>query len=188
MGDRIAVFDQGMLLQIGTPEELYTEPRTLFVAEFIGSPKMNFIDATVAGRTDDSLSLKVFDQVITIAGRPVETTVYPGQAVKFGVRPHDIHLQSEDPGRHRFAIPVHVDLVEHTGAEMFVVGVHASGQSLMGKLPRSAAVSVGDRISFMVDPSEAHAFDIETGESLFAPAAPSSSRPARLPAEAVPTS
>jgi len=69
MGDRVAVFNQGQLLQIGPPDELYNCPTNLFVAGFIGSPKINLVDGELAGIDGDAVTVRFLDQVVTIRGR-----------------------------------------------------------------------------------------------------------------------
>lgn len=184
MGDRIAVFDKGSVLQVGSPTELYNSPRTMFVAEFIGSPKMNFIDADVVDVSSNSISLRIFDSVVTIQGCTPSADVRPGQAATVGVRPHDLGLDGEVPARCQVRLPVKVDIIEHTGAELFVVGVHASGKTLTGKMHRSVAINVGDPIQFAFDPADLHVFDAGSGESILLADSATSSARSQIPESA----
>jgi multiple sugar transport system ATP-binding protein len=163
MGDRVAVFNQGELLQVGTPDELYNFPRTVFVAEFIGSPKMNFTQAQFAGLQGGDAQVRIADDAFPIKGRAVATHMSAGQKLTVGVRPHDLYLGDEAPPRCTMKIPVALEFVEHTGSELFVVGKSAAWTSLMARLHRGANVTVGDRITLALDPNDLHVFDTDTG-------------------------
>jgi multiple sugar transport system ATP-binding protein len=167
MGDRVAVFDQGSLLQVGSPNELYNNPRTLFVAEFIGSPKINLIDSEVAGLEADGVTVRLLDQTVTIRGRKPTAGLAVGDALQVGVRPHDLVSSEESPARCTVSIPATVDILEHTGSELFVVGGIGREKGLMARFHRTTAVAVGDRVTFTLDPNDLHVFHSETGESIF---------------------
>ena len=122
MADRIVIMHQGSLQQIGTPHEVYNQPQTVFVAQFMGSPSMNLIGATVQGRAASNPSA-------TGAGKPVlhlthtdvwvklsgEQTSCIGQSSEriFGVRPEHV-LVSKEPIENGFTATVH--LVEVLGS------------------------------------------------------------------------
>jgi multiple sugar transport system ATP-binding protein len=165
MGDRVAVFNRGDLLQIGTPQELYNRPRTVFVAEFIGSPKMHMVDGVAASVQRDSLTIRALDQTITVPASQAPT-VTAGTELKVGIRPQDLRWVEERPARCTFTFPISVEVVEHTGAEMFVTGVGAQEQRVMGCVHRSAAVEVGATAEFALDPADLHIFDSASGERI----------------------
>jgi multiple sugar transport system ATP-binding protein len=166
MGDRVAVFNLGELLQIGSPDELYNAPKTLFVAEFIGSPKMNLTDGELAGVDGDAVTVRFLEQVVTVPDRRLVPTASAGDKLRLGIRPHDLHWDAEAPIRCSAKLAVTVDIVEHTGSEMFVVGVSAQKERVMGRVHRSADIAVGDAISFAFDPADLHLFDASTGETI----------------------
>jgi multiple sugar transport system ATP-binding protein len=166
MGDRIAVFNMGELLQIGAPDELYNAPANVFVAEFIGSPKMNMLSARLAGIDGDTMSVNVLDRTVTVPERQCVPTAAAGDELKAGIRPHDLHWAAEAPSRCSFKLPVTVDIVEHTGSEMFVQGIFGQDVRLMGRLQRSTEVAIGDTIELAFDPSDLHLFNAESGETL----------------------
>jgi ABC-type sugar transport system ATPase subunit len=89
--------------------------------------------------------------------------------VKVGVRPHDLHSNEESPARCTIRIPVTVDLLEHTGSELFVVGGAARDNTLMARFHRSTPVTVGDQVVFTLDPADLHVFGSE-GVTIFASA------------------
>jgi multiple sugar transport system ATP-binding protein len=166
MGDRVAVFNLGELLQIGSPNELYNAPSNLFVAEFIGSPKMNIVAAQLAGTDSGKATVRVLDQTVTVPERYGVATAAVGDELKAGIRPHDLHLAAEAPARCTVGIRVTVDIVEHTGTEIFVQGAFGEGLRLTGRLHQSTSVAVGDAIQFAFDPADLHLFDAESGETV----------------------
>ncbi len=91
MSDRIAVMDQGLILQIGTPEEIYEHPRTRFVADFIG--ESNFLNGTVAEMSEDEILVSVDDQVSIRAH--CNTPITKGQAVSVVIRPEKFRLSDD---------------------------------------------------------------------------------------------
>ncbi|MFB6229352.1 MAG: ABC transporter ATP-binding protein, partial [Halobacteriales archaeon] len=114
MSDRIAVIDSGELQQVAPPLECYNEPRNLFVAGFIGSPSMNFIEGEVTTGGFES-------RYATIPFDPPEFGLEPGQEITLGVRPEDIHLdykrdQAEVPSQ---TFSVVTDVLEPMGDEVF---------------------------------------------------------------------
>jgi multiple sugar transport system ATP-binding protein len=169
MGDRVAVFNLGELLQCGSPEELYNAPSNVFVAEFIGSPKINLLDAELAGADDGKATVRFLDQTVTVP-RSIGMAA-AGDKLEVGIRPHDLHWADEAPLRCTVKLPMTVDIIEHTGSEMFVVGVLADKLRLMARFHRSADVAVGDPISIAFDPADLHLFDAESGETIFKRAA-----------------
>lgn len=167
MGDRLAVFDHGQLLQIGSPDQLYDNPSTVFVAEFIGSPKINMVDAELAGVDGDSVTVHALDQLVTIRGRRLIAGLTAGTKLKVGVRPHDLHWSTESPARCTVQIPVTVDLIEHNGSELFVVGGVGQEKGLMARFHRASQIAVGDRVSFALDPADLHVFAVDSGDTIF---------------------
>jgi multiple sugar transport system ATP-binding protein len=109
MGDRIAVLDEGVLQQVGTPLECYHEPANRFVADFIGEPSMNFFDVEVQGDRllADVLSYQLSTETRSVIGDRTELTL--------GIRPEDIELRTEATDAHDFETVV--DVVEPTGDE-----------------------------------------------------------------------
>ena len=167
MGDRVAVFNKGQLLQIGPPDELYNCPVNLFVAGFIGSPKINLVDGELAGIDGDAVTVRFLDQVVTIRGRHPVPGAAAGDKLKVGIRPHDLSWDQEAPQRCSVKLPMTIDITEHTGSEMFVVGAFAPDITLMARLHRGAQVAVGESISFALDPADLHLFNATSGETIF---------------------
>ena len=152
MGTRIAVMKDGYLQQIATPTELYDEPVNLFVAGFIGSPQMNFINATLEKKEDgvhlvnDTLDIKLPEG----KGNREELADYFGKEVIIGIRPECIY---EDEA-HIAAMPesivdVDVELTEMMGAEI-------------ARVNRRTTAQHGDKIKAVFDTNKIHLFDKET--------------------------
>lgn len=97
MGDRIVVMKDGVIQQVDTPQNLYNKPFNMFVAGFIGSPQMNFLDATVSVRNSQVyLSLSGNDiNVTSVYGTDERLLSYSGKAVKVGIRPEDIVIDAD---------------------------------------------------------------------------------------------
>jgi multiple sugar transport system ATP-binding protein len=133
MGDRIAVMSEGVLQQIGTPEQLYTKPNNVFVAGFIGSPAMNLIPAGVVGANGDG----------TIAG----------------FRPEHVDVGSGGDG---ISFPARVEVIEYLGDEQ-LFHLDKDGTPVQAKLPVEEDVSAGQQLTFSVPSSKLHLFDAETG-------------------------
>jgi multiple sugar transport system ATP-binding protein len=147
MADKIVVLRSGVIEQAGAPLELYNHPRNLFVAGFIGSPKMNFLSASAG----DNGSLRVGETTLSL-GRDAP------RATTLGIRPEHITL-AEGSGA-KFA-DVSVDLVENLGGQTVVYATTTDGQELTIVLEGQRAVETGARLALYVDPAKAHVFDAE---------------------------
>jgi multiple sugar transport system ATP-binding protein len=136
MGDRIAVMNAGVLQQIGTPEELYTRPRNVFVAGFIGSPAMNLVPAPVLDAGG--------------AGRIA------------GVRPEHVE-PGADAGRDRISFTGRVEVTEYLGDEQ-IVHLTVEDEPIVAKVHIGHRLPIGDQQDFSVAREHLHLFDAETGE------------------------
>lgn len=150
MADRIVVLRAGRIEQVGTPIELYNRPANEFVAGFIGSPRMNFLPATVVARDDQGVSLDV-------GGTPVRAaadarTLSEGQAVTLGARPEHIH-----PGDGGLACTV--DAVEQLGGESYLYATTAQGQALTLHMPSQTRIARGAQVAMTLRPEFCHVFD-----------------------------
>jgi sn-glycerol 3-phosphate transport system ATP-binding protein len=147
MADRMIVMNAGVAEQIGTPLEVYETPRTLFAAQFIGSPSMNIVDATVQGGK------------VMLAGTPVADAIGVDGPVKFGIRPE--HLMADDAGPIRVTVKMAEPLGANTLLHGFLAGTNESFTiSLQGVHQLSADNS---EMAFAVQPNKAHLFDAQTG-------------------------
>jgi multiple sugar transport system ATP-binding protein len=149
MGDRVAVLKDGLLMQVGTPRELYDHPNNVFVAGFIGSPAMNLLDLPLADG-----GVKFGDTVF-----PVERAALShvdGQ-VTLGVRPEDLELTPH-------GLPVQVDVVEELGADAYIYGrTTDSDAQIIARTDGRRPPEKGSTIYFTPKKGHVHLFDTKTG-------------------------
>lgn len=160
MGDRIAVMNAGQIQQLATPIELYHHPVNRFVAEFIGSPPMNFLPVQVRSplTLHHALFRLTLSEVWETALKP-----YDGQMIDLGIRPE--HLSVGVPtGRN---IPVKVDLVEALGHETFLsVRLTDNSDLMQVRIEPDRTVELGQELWLAVAPEKIHLFDRESGNVL----------------------
>jgi len=162
MASRIAVLKDGLLQQVGTPEDLYFRPGNVFVAGFIGSPSMNFFDAVVKGTADQLyLDTQAFEIKVPPEKRPV-LAPYVGQTVVFGIRPEDIH-DAEFLPAHVRAEPVRarVDVTEMMGNEKFL-HLLADDQKCLARVDPRTRARAGQDVQVAFDMDRMHAFDAKS--------------------------
>lgn len=145
LADRIVVLRDGRVEQVGTPLELYNKPANRFVAGFIGSPRMNFIEGNVTPS-----GLDVGGRYHRITG----ANLMPGTPVTLGVRPHEVDITDVDDG----TLALEVALVEQLGAETVIHGKTHLGENFTLTTPGQGRFAVGDRIGIAL-PTEVHMFD-----------------------------
>ncbi len=159
MADKIAVLRAGRLEQFGPPLELFNHPANLFVAGFIGSPKMNFLDGTV---NDDGMV--VLPGGAEIALPEAKFGARPGENVVLGARPGRIVA-----GDSEAQLSVHVNGVEQLGNESYLYGVTEGGTDLTVHMPGQTDIRYGDTVPVRIDPGSAYLFDKTSEESLSLP-------------------
>jgi multiple sugar transport system ATP-binding protein len=153
MGHRITVMREGKIQQVGTPREVYESPANAFVAQFIGTPPMNLIAATVAG---DTLQTSSFTLPLATKFRAF---VKDGQRVLAGIRPEHLHHAANGP------IPANVDVVEPIGHETIVYA--SSGDSkLVAIFEPTVTPRAGETISMSVDVDAMHLFDASSEKNV----------------------
>ena len=152
MADKIVVLNGGNIEQVGAPLELYNHPVNRFVAGFIGSPKMNFLEGSVAAREPGTTVLKVGGEEVRL---PRDIRAAAGDPVTLGVRPE--HL-TPDPGAGVRLVEARVDLIEHLGGETVLHARAPDGQSLTLSLDGQQKVAAGDLIPVCIDPERCHVF------------------------------
>jgi multiple sugar transport system ATP-binding protein len=150
LADRIVVLNKGRIEQVGTPLELYHRPANLFVAGFIGSPQMNFIEAEAAGAGPDGVQVRLPNGImLTVPVSP--ELVQAGEPVVLGVRPD--HLQEREDGAFRGRI----ELVEQLG-ENHLLYVSANGLRLTARGAGDARHRIGDAVALGVSGESCHLF------------------------------
>jgi len=165
MGDKIVVMKQGHVQQIDTPLELYNRPANKFVAGFIGSPAMNFVEGTIAGTThqafvsgDESLRFRLAKK------SPRSLRSARGKRVTLGIRPEHIQLKE---GRRSVSqavkVRVGVEVVEPMGNELYVYfTLRQGGQQYVARVTSESEPPIGKPLDVWFDLSRAHFFDAAT--------------------------
>jgi multiple sugar transport system ATP-binding protein len=155
MADKIVVLRAGVIEQAGAPLELYNSPRNLFVAGFIGSPKMNLLTASIAGVDASSTRIKTAGDTVTL---PRTVAAASGDVVTFGVRPEHITITPDSGIK---LAEVTVDLVENLGGQTLLYTVTADGQALTIVLEGQREAALGSSVTAYIDPARAHLFNAE---------------------------
>ena len=166
MADRIAVLRDGIIQQVGRPQELYEYPDNIFVAGFIGSPAMNFFEATVKGEPE-SPQLDAGPFQLPIPRQKAAGLVkYRGKKIVLGVRPESIH-DSDFPRSGVIPIPVEatVDVLELMGNEIFLHLI-SDGTNFLARVDPRTKAKPGRKIQVLFDLGEMHAFDAETEQAI----------------------
>jgi len=188
LGDRVAVMRRGELQQLDAPQNLYRKPVNLFVAEFIGSPAMNLVQAEIDGG-----QVRFGEHSLPVDGRQALAS-YAGRKLALGIRPEDFEdaALSDAPASSR--LPVKVDLREDMGSEIFlhfsIDAPHVAtedvkdaveadeavaaleqqaaraGTPFVARVGRESSAREGDRIEMAVDTRMLHFFDLETGAAI----------------------
>jgi ABC-type sugar transport system ATPase subunit len=149
MADRIVVLDKGRIAQAGSPLELYDRPANRFVAEFIGSPSINILSASVQ---EDRLALAAGEGAAIRLPSPVAET-----SVDVGIRPEDL-TPTEAGG-----LPGSVQVIEHLGAETYVFVDIGAGRDICWRAAGRPQVKVGDRLRLGFNPDKLHLFSRASG-------------------------
>ena len=158
MGERVGVIQDGKVVAVGTPRDLYQMPEDLYVAQMVGSPPINFLETTASA--DNQVSLPFLPGPVAALG------VGSGQPVTLGLRPHDIELAQDGSSRSaRFKAKIH--LTEPLG-DVTVIDVETQNATMKMVLREEVAArfSVGQDIEVAFDPSDLHVFDSNTGSRL----------------------
>ncbi len=159
MGDRIAVMNAGQIQQVDRPLELYNRPANRFVAEFIGSPPMNFLPVEVKApllitHADFRLTLpETWENVLQS---------YDGRTVTLGIRPEHLSLSVPAPKNLRGV----VKHVEALGSETYLT-VDITDQTLQARIDADHTVRIGEEVWLAIAPNRIHLFDPKTDEALF---------------------
>ena len=167
MGTRICVLNAGRLQQIDTPFNLYHNPYNVFVAGFIGSPSMNFFDASLSAGENDTIVVDTGVFQITVPANKAEPfRSHVGQQVILGIRPEDIHdVEYQPPGITPAEIEAGVDVIEQMGNEM-ILYLQEQGKTFIARTDPRTDARVGGRITVTMNLDNMHIFDVETEVSL----------------------
>lgn len=176
LGTRIVVMNQGMIQQVAPPAELYRNPVNKFVAGFIGSPTMNFLDVDVL-EEDGTVWLLGQGWRLPLEGyqaRKLKDKGYRGKRVTLGIRPEDLH-QEECSGKNGSSglngngsgwIGAYISVREMLGSEVLLHGNTGETGQLSARMPASCPVKPGEFLRLYVDMPQIKLFDIQTEENI----------------------
>jgi len=170
MGTRIAVMSEGVLQQVGTPQVLYDTPINRFVAGFIGSPSMNFVEVKLDGSGQGAKLLGPADWEIPLPDRYREAAgPTTGKVHVVGFRPE--HLDIGEPGPGLGSFRARADVVEYLGNEE-LLHLSAADADIVAIVSSEHRVHTGDIVNMVVPLDKIHVFDAETGHSVAPDLAP----------------
>ncbi|HIR56123.1 MAG TPA: sn-glycerol-3-phosphate ABC transporter ATP-binding protein UgpC [Candidatus Gallacutalibacter pullicola] len=173
MGDRIVVMKDGFIQQVDTPQNLYELPVNEFVAGFMGSPQMNFVDSTLDKKGDTYYvnfgKASVPIPASKVSGNKVENvdlSAYVGKEVVLGIRPEDVSDNPEDLEKMPDSIvDADVEVTELMGAETYLY-LNCEGNALTARVDPTSTVKSGDKAKITLDMSKCHLFDKETEKTI----------------------
>ena len=164
LGTRIVVLKDGVIMQVDSPQKLYNEPNNLFVAGFIGSPQMNFIDA-VCKVEGERVTLNFEKTSVVLPPAKAKKLIdggYNGKTVVMGIRPEDIGDSQIEIEAHKDAVfETDVTGYELLGSEVLLY-FNVAGTAMTAKVDARTTARMGDHITLAIDPEKIHCFDKET--------------------------
>ncbi len=178
MGTRIVVMKDGVIQQVDSPQKLYDTPDNMFVAGFIGSPQMNFIDAKIVKSGSDFFAVFGSEDTDTKAGVKYQVKLpaskseggkldaYVGKDVVIGVRPEHVHDEPDLLEKFKDGIvKTNVEVTELMGAEKYLY-TNCEGIAINGRVAPTSTAKAGDTIEIALEPQKIHIFDKETEKTL----------------------
>ena len=163
LGTRIVVMKDGIMQQVDTPQNLYNKPGNLFVAGFIGSPQMNFMDAVVKISGND-VTLKIGNSEMAVPESKKQALIdgnYNGKTVILGIRPEDIYETGTLNAPIGLTIDTKIKFYELLGAEVYLY-FDMEGSQMTARVNSNTKLNSGDSAKFTLDMDKIHLFDKET--------------------------
>ncbi|WP_299617667.1 ABC transporter ATP-binding protein [Pelagibius sp.] len=162
LATQIAVLKDGILQQVGTPDQVYASPANVFVADFMGSPTMNLVPGNVQS-ANGTTSVRIGAVDLPIAEPTEALRARAGQDVVFGVRPEDVTdvASADRSARYVETVDCNIDVVEPTGADKFVV-TRLGEKEFTARVRSSERIAPGDRVPLAFNMDKVHFFDPQT--------------------------
>lgn len=167
MADRIAVMKDGILQQVDSPQNLYDHPANVFVAGFIGSPSMNFFNASITGDSQEmyidtgAFRLRLQGNLATKLTKDI------GREIVLGVRPEDVHAPEYIPvGVNGVKIKARVELTEMMGSEINIYLIAGEDHNFVGRIDPRSHYRAGDEAEMVLNMDTIHLFDRKTEKAL----------------------
>jgi len=155
LADKIVVLRAGNIEQVGAPLDLYDDPANRFVAGFVGSPKMNFLQAKVTGSDANGVTVSLDCDPAMHLSLPVKAPIAKDTAVTLGIRPeHFLNAGAGDAD-----LTVHVDVAEHLGNTSYVYASAGNGEQLIIERPESRTVANRDQLTVALSARRTFLFD-----------------------------
>ncbi|MBI4608435.1 MAG: sn-glycerol-3-phosphate ABC transporter ATP-binding protein UgpC [Candidatus Rokubacteria bacterium] len=164
LGDRVVVMKDGLVHQVGEPLEVYSKPRNKFVAGFIGSPAMNFIDTTITETGGGFYTETAGLRVRVPADRAGRIARYRGQAVTLGIRPEDLR-EATGSDHHDITFEAVVEVVEPLGSEI-LLDTRVGTQTIVARVEPTVRTKLHDKIRLAFIPDRIHFFDNSSDEAI----------------------
>jgi len=152
MADKIVVLDAGTISQVGSPLQLYHKPDNLFVAGFIGSPKMNFINGTVTAADGETAVIDIGE--LGTVSLPRQARAIAGQPATIGIRPEHLHL-----GKGEVTLTVTPNIVEQLGIHTVTYSTLPGGENFIGLFEGDPSVPEGQQLEVSFGLDQVHLFD-----------------------------
>ncbi|MDD7305036.1 MAG: sn-glycerol-3-phosphate ABC transporter ATP-binding protein UgpC [Peptoniphilaceae bacterium] len=164
MADKIVIMDGGEIQQIDTPQNVYFHPKNIFVAGFIGSPQINFIDVKFIKENDNYFGLIEADKIPIVEkqAKVLEEKGYLNKDIVLGIRPEHIYDQTRQTP---IKIEGVVSFTETLGSEQYIY-FDFDKKELLSRVTNGNFAARGDKLNFYIDPDKMHFFDKETTENI----------------------
>ncbi len=161
MGTRVCIMDQGRIVQVGQPLEVYRNPANMFVASFLGSPPMNLIKGLLSS-VDEVTQVSTLGSEFSVPGYTQDDlSALSGTEVIFGIRPEDIYIDEVASGdvKHSINLSVEVVTVEPLGAETILILETEAGEEIIARVGRDTQAVPGEKRNIIIDLAAVHLFD-----------------------------
>ncbi len=166
LADRIVIMNEGIIEQIGTPDDVYSKPESVFVAGFVGSPTMNLLPAELSA-AEDGLTLNL-DQDIQLpipSAKRAQYADYVGRRVVFGLRPENILWSPNGAADGAALIHRTADEIEPLGSDTLVF-FSIGDREVIGRLPPNSVRRIGETVSMLPEMDAMHLFDPTSGKAI----------------------
>ena len=169
MGTRIVVMKDGIVQQVAAPQEIYEHPINVFVAGFIGSPQMNFVDSKLVEKDGKVYADFMGEEILLPADKAaiIKSKGYVGKDVLLGIRPENLVGEQELTEAHKDStVAAKVEVTELMGAESYIY-LNKNGKQLILRTNGSTKLQVGDNTKVVLNMDKCHVFDKETELAVF---------------------
>lgn len=166
MGTRIVVMKDGYIQQVSDPLTLYDNPNNKFVAGFIGSPPMNFIEADLVSQGSNYTMKTSSLKIMVPKSKNDLIKNYEGKKVSFGFRPEDLLDEETVKDTEGRLIKAKVEVIEPLGSEIYLY-LSSGSDNFVARVPHQYRTEIGKEVGFAVDLDKTHIFDSETEERIF---------------------